>query len=102
MIKAIIQLGTSQHIVSVDDVLSVSIAQTDKNKFTVPVLAIIDGDKVSIGAPNVKDIEVEFTVEDQNERADKVTAIRYKAKKRVLKVRGHKQHLTRLKVSKIS
>ena len=35
-------------------------------------------------------------------QADKVTSIRYKAKKRVRTVRGHRQHQTVLKVTKIA
>ena len=33
---------------------------------------------------------------------DKVTAIRYKAKKRVHKVKGHRQTLTRITIDKIT
>jgi ribosomal protein L21 len=39
---------------------------------------------------------------EEDVKADKVTAIRYKAKKRVHKVHGHRQHQTVLKISKIA
>jgi ribosomal protein L21 len=45
---------------------------------------------------------VELSVEDNAVRGDKVTAVRYKAKKRVMKVRGHKQAKVELKVTKIA
>jgi len=35
-------------------------------------------------------------------KGDKVTAIRYKAKKRVKKVRGHRQQFTTIKITKIT
>ncbi len=101
MKKAIISLGGSQHIVQEGDVLRVTLAQTTDKKLSVPVLATIDGSTVNIGSPEVKGLVVELTVEDQEARAKKVTAIRYKAKKRVLKIRGHRQSQSVLKVSKI-
>jgi ribosomal protein L21 len=45
---------------------------------------------------------VSADIVEQIVKADKVTAIRYKAKKRVRKVKGHRQKLTRIKIASIS
>lgn len=101
MKKVVIALGASQHVVSENDVISVTMQKTDKDKLTVPALMVIDGGTVTVGSPHVKDVNVELTVQNQDARADKVTAIRFKAKKRVMKVRGHRQSLIELKVTNI-
>ena len=64
-------------------------------------LLVIDGDNVQIGTPVVPKVKVTAEVVEADNQADKVTAIRYKAKKRVHKVRGHRQHQTILKITKI-
>lgn len=65
-------------------------------------LMILDGDDVKIGQPIVKGASVEAKVLDPNVKAKKVTAIRYKAKKRVNKTRGHRQQLSVIEITKIS
>jgi large subunit ribosomal protein L21 len=67
----------------------------------VPLLVIND-EKVLIGNPEVKEANVVATVIDADKQAEKVTAIRYKAKKRVKKVHGHRQHQTILEIKQIT
>lgn len=99
MKKAVILTGGHQYIVSEGDVIEVEkLSQEKSAKFEA--LLVIDGDKVTVGTPSVKDISVTADVVAQT-RADKVTAIRYKAKKRVKKVHGHRQDLTQIKIVKI-
>ncbi len=71
-------------------------------KLDFEALLVIDGDSVQIGAPTVPKAKVTAEVMEADVRADKVTSIRYKSKKRVHKVRGHRQHQTVLKISKIN
>jgi len=99
MKKAIIATGGHQYLVSEGDTLEVE-KLLDEKKASFDVLLLIDGDKVSVGAPTVKDAKVTADIVAQV-RADKVTSIRYKAKKRVKKVHGHKQHLTQIKIKTI-
>jgi ribosomal protein L21 len=54
---------------------------------------------VSVGAPLVDKVKVEAEVVEADVQNDKVTAIRYKAKKRVHKLHGHRQHKTVVKVT---
>ena len=65
-------------------------------------LMVIDGDAIQVGAPLVKGGKVVAEVVEADAKANKVTAIRYKAKKRVHKVHGHRQHQTTIKIIKIA
>lgn len=99
MKKAVISTGGHQYIVSEGDVIEVEKLSQEKN-VNFEALLLIDGDNVSVGTPSVKNVSVSADVVAQT-RANKVTAIRYKAKKRVKKVHGHRQDLTQIKIVKI-
>lgn len=99
MKKAIISLGNKQYLVQENQELLVEKMTADEAK--LEPLLVIDEDKVMIGQPTLKTPQVEIKVLNQ-EKADKVIAIRYKAKKRVHKLRGHRQNLSRIKISKIA
>ncbi len=100
MKQAVIETGGKQYIVSKDDILDVELLG-DEKKVSFDVLLIIDGDDVQVGAPLVKGAKVSAEVLEVV-HAPKVTAIRYKAKKRVHKTRGHRQSYTRIKITEIS
>ncbi len=99
--KAIISTGGKQYVVSEGDTLDIELISEEKTVSFEPLL-VIDGDKVSVGTPSVEGTKVSAQVVAQDIRDDKVTAIRYKAKKRVRKVRGHRQHHTQIKITKIA
>ena len=100
MKQAVIETGGKQYIVSKDDILDIELLGDEKN-VSFDVLCLIDGEDVTVGAPLVKDAAVTAEVLE-TVRAPKVTAIRYKAKKRVHKTRGHRQNYTRIKITKIA
>lgn len=100
MKKAIIATGGHQYLVSEGETLEVELLAADKKVEFEPLL-VIDGDTTSVGKPFVSGAKVAAEVLG-DVKADKVTAIRYKAKKRVKKVHGHRQQLTQIKISKIS
>lgn|SRR5512146_2921310 len=99
--KAVIATGGKQYLVGVGDEIEVELLGGDKDAAFEPLL-IIDGDKISVGAPLVTGAKVTADIVDRLVKADKVVAIRYKAKKRVNKKRGHRQKLTRIKIKSIS
>lgn len=102
MKKAVIATGGKQYLVAEGETLKVELLkQESKTAIFVPLL-VIDGDKVTVGTPDVSGVKVTAEVIAADEQADKVTSIRYKAKKRVHTVHGHRQHQTILKVSKIA
>lgn len=100
MKKAIITTGGHQYVVTEGQTLDVELVG-DKKTLTFEPLLVIDGDKTTVGTPVVKGVSVTAKVEETDFKAEKVTAIRYKAKKRVHKVHGHRQHLSRITISKI-
>lgn len=100
MKKAIIATGGHQYLVSEGEILEVETLKDEKT-VKLDAMLVIDGDKVTVGAPTVAGVSVTAEIVAQV-RAEKVTAIRYKAKKRVKKVHGHRQHLTQIKITKIA
>jgi large subunit ribosomal protein L21 len=63
---------------------------------------VINGDNITVGAPTVAGAKVTADILEQSVKGEKVVAIRYKPKKRVRKVRGHRQRHARIKITKIS
>jgi len=102
MKKAVISTGGKQYLVSEGETLDVELLKIDGTKHDFEALLVIDGDKVSVGAPAVDKVKVSVEVVEADIKADKVTSIRYKAKKRVHTVRGHRQHHTTIKVTGIA
>jgi large subunit ribosomal protein L21 len=102
MKKAVIETGSKQYLVAVGDVIDVELLKEAKGTVSFDSLLVVDGAEVSVGAPTVNGTKVEAKVLEPDFRGDKVIAIRYKAKKRVKKVRGHRQHHTKLEITKIS
>jgi large subunit ribosomal protein L21 len=102
MKKAVIATGGKQYLVSEGEVLNVELLNGDAKTVNFEPLLLIDGDKVQVGTPALTKSSVTVEVVDADIQTDKVTSIRYKAKKRVHTVRGHRQHQTVLKVTKIT
>jgi large subunit ribosomal protein L21 len=99
--KAVITTGGKQYVVAEGDEIAVELLKAEKSVDFEPLL-VIDGDKTTVGTPTVKGAKVTAEVVEQAQKADKVMAIRYKAKKRVHTVRGHRQQHTVIKISKIA
>lgn len=101
MKKAVIQTGAKQYIVSEGETISIELLKDMGKTVSFDALMIIDGETTLVGSPFVEKAKVLAEVVSEDVQADKVTAIRYKAKKRVHKVHGHRQHQTILKITKI-
>lgn len=101
MKKAVIVVKGHQYLVAEKEKLEVELVGDAKTLKFEPLM-VIDGDEVKVGQPIVKGASVEAKVLEANIKADKVTAIRYKAKKRVNKKRGHRQQHSVLEITKIS
>lgn len=101
MKKAVIKTGGKQYLVSEGDTVNVELLKTTGKSVDFEPLLVLDGDKVQVGSPAVVKAKVTAQVIEADVQAKKVTSIRYKAKKRVRTVRGHRQHHTVLKITKI-
>jgi large subunit ribosomal protein L21 len=99
--KAVISTGGHQYLVAEGDEIQVEMLNSDK-KAEFEALMVVDGDKTSVGTPTVTGVKITADVLEAEVKQDKVVSIRYKAKKRVDVRRGHRQKLTRIKISKIA
>ena len=102
MKKAVIATGGKQYLVAEGETIEVELLKQEGKTATFVPLLVIDGDKITVGTPEIKGAKVTAEVVSDNVQGDKVTAIRYKPKKRVRKVRGHRQRHTVLRISKIA
>jgi large subunit ribosomal protein L21 len=102
MKKAVIATGGKQYLVSEGEVLEVELIKKADKTASFQALLVIDGDKTTVGAPFIDKIAVTAEIVEPELKADKVTSIHYKAKKRVHTVRGHRQRQTRIKITKIA
>jgi len=88
-------------LVAEGDEITVNLLPTDKKIVTFDTIMVVDGKNSIVGKPNVESVKVDASIVEADLQADKVIAIRYKAKKRVHKVRGHRQRQTKLKITSI-
>ena len=101
MTKAVVKIGGKQFVVSEKETLLVDLLQEGTKELTLDALLVIDGDNVTIGTPTVKDVKVTAKVLEDLVKGDKVQVIRYKAKKRVHKVNGHRQKYSKIEITSI-
>lgn len=102
MKKAVIATGGKQYIVTEGETLAIEKLKDVDKTVSFEALLVIDGDKTTVGAPLVKGVAVTASVVEAEQKADKVTSIRYKAKKRVHKLHGHRQIQTVVKIDSIA
>ena len=100
---AVIQINGRQHRVSEGEELAVDKIEGKKGKKLTfdQVLLIVDGKKRQIGNPLVKKAKVTGEIIDQF-KDKKIRVATYKAKSRYRRVKGHRTHLTKIKIKKIS
>jgi large subunit ribosomal protein L21 len=101
MTKAVVKIGGKQFVVAEKETLLVDLLQEGTKELTLDALLVIDGDKVTVGTPIVKDVKVTAKVVDDLIKGDKIKVIRYKAKKRVHKVNGHRQKYSKIEITSI-
>ncbi len=100
---AVIKTGGKQYKVSVGDTLKVE-KLTAKQGETIKidqVLALVDGENTTIGAPLVKGANVDVSVVAHGKH-DKVKIFKMKRRKHYKKSQGHRQNYTELKIEKIN
>lgn len=99
--KAVISTGGHQYLVAEGETLEVDLLDPNQQNTSFEALMVIDGDNINVGVPTVTGVKVTADIIEQAAKGDKVVAIRYKAKKRVRKVRGHRQRHTVIKITGI-
>ncbi len=101
---AIIETGGKQLRVSEGDVIKTDLLESEVGKdvtFERVVLASKGGDSVTVGSPLVSGATVTGTVL-RHDKEKKILVFKYKPKKRVRKLTGHRQPFAEVKITKIS
>ena len=100
---AIIETGGKQYKVTEGDTLFIEKLEAEAGQAITfdKVLAILDGDKATFGAPVVEGASVAATVV-KNGKGKKVRIFKYNPKKGYRKRQGHRQPYTKVEISKIS
>lgn len=100
--QAIIETGGKQYKVAEGDVIFVEKLDAEVGAgFTFDkVLAVIDGEKATFGAPVVEGASVDATVV-KNGKGKKVMIFKYTPKKGYRKRQGHRQPYTKVQIGAI-
>ena len=101
--QAIIVTGGKQYKVSEGDVLFIEKLEAEAGQSVVfdQVLAVLDGDKATFGAPTVEGASVDATVV-KNGKGKKLNIITYRAKKHSARRMGHRQPFTKVEITAIN
>ncbi len=101
-VYAIFTTGGKQYKVQEGDVIYVEKLGTEAGE-TVSfdtVLAIQNDDGIKVGAPYVSGAKIEASV-IKNDKAKKITIIKYKSKKNEKKKMGHRQPYSKISIDKV-
>ena len=100
---AIVNTGGKQYKVAEGDVVFMEKlgAEAEETVTFDKVLAILDGDKATFGAPVVEGAKVEAKVV-KNGKGKKIRIFKYNPKKGYRKRQGHRQPYTKVQISAIN
>lgn len=104
MTYAVIATGGKQYLVRAGDTLRIEKLSGDFKKDDVvtfdKVLLLDDGKETKVGTPYLAGVNVKATITDIG-RGRKIEVIKYKAKSRYFKLRGHRQPYLKVKIAKV-
>lgn len=100
--KAVIKVGGKQYLVAEKQTLLIGKLGEDVKTLDLEPLMLVDGDASKVGAPVVKGAKVSVKVVEPVVKGDKLQVIRFKSKKRVKTISGHRQKYTQIQISKIA
>ena len=100
---AIIETGGKQYKVAEGDTLFIEKLPNEAGDSVTfdKVLAVIDGDKITVGTPVVEGAKVDASVV-KNGKGKKILVFKYKPKKGYRKRQGHRQPYTKVTIGAIS
>jgi large subunit ribosomal protein L21 len=102
--KAVIHTGGKQYIVEAGQTITIEkLPEAVGSEVVFDKVLLVgnaDGTDVKIGAPFLAGVTVKGTVEEQK-KDKKIRVVRFKRKVRFHKVHGHRQHITKVKITKI-
>ena len=100
---AIIETGGKQYKVAEGDTLFIEKLPVEAGEAVTfdKVLAVIDGENVTVGTPVVEGDKVDASVV-KNGKGKKIIVFKYKPKKGYRRKQGHRQPYTKVTIGKIS
>ena len=100
---AIIETGGKQYKVTEGDILYIEKLNAEAGESVTfdKVLAVLNGDSATIGAPVVEGASVTANVV-KNGKGKKVLVFKYKPKKNYRRRQGHRQPYTKVEITKIN
>ena len=100
---AIIETGGKQYKVAEGDTLFIEKLPVEAGEAVTldKVLAVIDGDNLTVGTPVVEGAKVDASVV-KNGKGKKIIVFKYKPKKGYRRKQGHRQPYTKVTIGKIS
>lgn len=100
---AVIAISGSQYQIEEGQTITIDNHGMEEKKTisTDQVLLLVNGDKVEIGQPLVKNATVQYQV-IKNYKGKKLRIFKYKAKSRYRRTMGFRHQLTDIKITKIS
>ena len=100
---AIIETGGKQYKVAEGDTLFIEKLPVEAGEAVTfdKVLAVIDGETVTVGTPVVEGAKVDASVV-KNGKGKKIIVFKYKPKKGYRRKQGHRQPYTKVTIGKIS
>ena len=99
---AVIRTGGKQYKVTVGEILDVELLEgTDSKAVINDVLLVANGTDVKIGTPLVTGASVSLEIVEEV-KADKVIAFKYRRREGYHRTVGHRQKLSRVKVTAIT
>src|SRR5690554_4151080 len=101
VVYAVVKAGGRQEKVSVGDILVVDrLASEVGATVELPALLLVDGDAITTDAAKLAKVKVTAEVV-RNEKGPKIEILKYKNKTGYRRRMGHRQHLSRLRVTGI-
>ncbi len=99
---AIVRSGGQQKKVAVGDVIEIDkVASQVGDSVSLPVVMLVDGEKVTTGAAALGKANVTVEVVGAT-KGPKIVILKYKNKTGYRKRQGHRQHYTQVKITDIS
>lgn len=99
--KAVVKVGGKQYIVAEKESLLVDRLPDGTKELTLDALMVFDDKTAKVGTPFVKGAQIKAKVTEPEVKGEKLSIIRYKAKKRVDKTTGHRQKYSRITIGDI-
>src|SRR5688500_5670771 len=99
--KAVIKIGGKQYIVAEKQTLLVDRLADDTKTVDLEPLMVFDDKTATVGTPAVKGANVKAKVIEGEVKGDKIQIMKFKAKKRVKTLTGHRQKHTKIEITAI-